>query len=141
MPPVSRQSVSPCRRSAVSSQPKPEVVAGRTGMAPAYAYQIMHTSRLLVFRPAALLSALALFLALPAAAQDKKAEKPAVQYFEPDFPFQMACINANYPSNNTAMKGVAIRVGNDSTMLFDTDLCRMAAGWTGGFISGRGVVF
>lgn len=67
--------------------------------------------------------------------------KPKPTYFEASFPFQMACINAAWPSNNTAMKGIALRVGNDATMLFDTDLCRMAAGWTDGFISSRGVAF
>jgi hypothetical protein len=58
-----------------------------------------------------------------------------------DFPFQGACVSANFPAKNTAMKGLAIRVGNDSSVLFDTDLLRMAAGWSGGYISTRGVVF
>ena len=39
------------------------------------------------------------------------------------------------------MKGLAIRVGNDASMLFDTELLRMAAGWTGGYITTRGVAF
>lgn len=58
-----------------------------------------------------------------------------------DFPFQAACIGANYPSNNVALKGYAIRVGNDATVLWDTDTLRLAAGWTGGFIDTHGVVF
>ena len=58
-----------------------------------------------------------------------------------DFPFQGACINAKFPAGNTAMKGLAIRVGNDATVLFDTDLCRLAAGWTGGYITTHGVVY
>ncbi len=58
-----------------------------------------------------------------------------------DFPFQGACINAKFPAGNTAMKGLAIRVGNDASVLFDTDLCRLAAGWTGGYISTHGVVY
>jgi hypothetical protein len=58
-----------------------------------------------------------------------------------DFPFQSACIGADFPSNNVALKGYAIRVGNDATVLFDSDTLRMAAGWTGGFINTRGVVF
>ena len=77
-------------------------------------------------------------LALPSIAQERK---PAPKYFEESFPFQMACISAAQPEGNTAMKGIAIRVGNDATLLFDTDLCRMAAGWTGGFITSRGVAF
>lgn len=58
-----------------------------------------------------------------------------------DFPFQAACIGANYPSNNVALKGYAIRVGNDAAVLWDTDTLRLAAGWTGGFIDTHGVVF
>ncbi|MBX3731556.1 MAG: hypothetical protein KF791_03065 [Verrucomicrobiae bacterium] len=77
-------------------------------------------------------------LALPSIAQERK---PVPKYFEESFPFQMACISAAQPEGNTAMKGIAIRVGNDATLLFDTDLCRMAAGWTGGFITSRGVAF
>ncbi len=60
-----------------------------------------------------------------------------------DFPFQGACISANFPSNNVAMKGLAIRVAPSdiANVLFDTDLLRMAAGWTGGYVSTRGVAF
>src|SRR5881394_2734046 len=58
-----------------------------------------------------------------------------------DFPFQGACITANSPAKNVALKGLAIRVGPDANMLFDTDLLRMAAGWTGGYITTRGVAF
>ncbi len=74
-----------------------------------------------------------------ALAQDGKDAK--FQMLPDDFPFQGACISAKAPAGNTAMKGLAIRVGNDSAVLFDTDLCRMAAGWTGGFITTRGVAF
>ena len=58
-----------------------------------------------------------------------------------DFPFQGACISASFPEKNTAMKGFAIRVGKDANVLWDSDLLRMAAGWTGGYISTRGVAF
>ena len=58
-----------------------------------------------------------------------------------DFPFQGACISAKFPGHNVAMKGLAIRVGNDACVLFDTELLRMAAGWTGGYITTRGVAF
>ncbi len=63
------------------------------------------------------------------------------ELLQKDFPFQGACINADFPKENVAMKGLAIRLGNDAAMLFDTDLLRMAAGWSGGFINTRGVVF
>jgi hypothetical protein len=67
--------------------------------------------------------------------------KPSFQMLQEDFPFQAACIGANFPSNNVALKGYAIRVGNGATVLWDSDTLRMAAGWTGGFINTRGVVF
>ena len=58
-----------------------------------------------------------------------------------DFPVTSACIGAQFPSNNVAYKGMAIRVGNDATMLWDTDLLRFAAGWSGGYITTTGVAF
>ena len=40
-------------------------------------------------------------------------------------------------------KGIAIKLGQgeDATMVFDTDLLRMAGGWTGGFLKLKGVAF
>jgi hypothetical protein len=63
------------------------------------------------------------------------------QMLQDDFPFQGACISAKFPRGNTALKGLAIHVGNGANVLFDTDLCRVAAGWTGGFITTHGVAF
>jgi len=41
-----------------------------------------------------------------------------------------------------ADKGIAIKLGNnEGALLFDTDLCRMAGGWTGGFVKYKGVTF
>lgn len=68
-------------------------------------------------------------------------EKVKEELLQKDFPFQGACINATFPKENVAMKGLAIRLGNGASVLFDTDLLRMAAGWSGGFINTRGVVF
>ena len=68
-------------------------------------------------------------------------EKEKYRMLQEDFPFQGACINAKFPAPNIAMKGLAIRVGNGANVLFDTDLCRMAAGWTGGYITTHGVAF
>ena len=62
-------------------------------------------------------------------------------YFQEDFPFQGACISAKGPGNNVAMKGFAIRLGNDANMLWDTDLLRFAAGWTGGYLTSKGVAY
>lgn len=57
-----------------------------------------------------------------------------------DFPFHTTCVSAPFPgTNNTAYKGLALRTGNGASVLFDPDLLRMAAGWTGGFITTRGI--
>ena len=45
-----------------------------------------------------------------------------------DFPFQGACIGAQFPDHNVALKGLAIRIGNGASVLFDTELLRIAAG-------------
>ncbi|MBI1841095.1 MAG: hypothetical protein HYR88_09620 [Verrucomicrobia bacterium] len=76
-----------------------------------------------------------------AQAQQGKPSKPGL--IQDDFPFQGACVGASYPSNNVAMKGLAIHLGppNTASALFDTELLRMAAGWTGGFITTHGVAF
>ena len=42
----------------------------------------------------------------------------------------------------TVNKGMAIQLGaKEGCMLFDTDLCRWAGGWTGGYITYKGVIF
>ncbi|MGB0579886.1 MAG: DUF6797 domain-containing protein [Limisphaerales bacterium] len=58
-----------------------------------------------------------------------------------DFPFLRAAIRAPFPKDNVANKGIAIRLGTNAAVLFDTDLLRMAAGWNGGFITTTGVSF
>ena len=58
-----------------------------------------------------------------------------------DFSFQNACIGASFPANNVANKGIALKVGNDAYVCFDTDLLRMTAGWTGKFLNFEGVTF
>ncbi len=65
--------------------------------------------------------------------------KPGI--LQTDFPYQMAAIGAPYPEGNVAKKGMAISVGNGASVLFDTDLVRIAAGWTGGLITTTGVTF
>ncbi len=69
------------------------------------------------------------------------ADRKEPNYFQNDFPFQGAAVSVKSPDRNVAMKGLAIRVGNGATMLFDPELLRMAAGWNGGFITGEGVVY
>ncbi len=91
------------------------------------------------------LAAAALFAA--DAKSEKKAEKkaaaPAVKagLIQDDFPFLKACIGAKFPGVNKANKGIAIRLGTNAAMCFDQDLLRWSAGWTGGFVSTKGVTF
>jgi hypothetical protein len=70
-----------------------------------------------------------------------------------DFPYTTACVGAKGPGKNVALKGIALILGNEAYMCFDTDLLRMAAGWSGmtvtnqdgvstiGYITTHGVAF
>ena len=90
------------------------------------------------------LAAAALFAAdaKPEKKAEKKAAAPAKSgLIQDDFPFQKACIGAKFPGKNDANKGIAIRLGTNAAMCFDQDLLRWSAGWTGGFISPKGVTF
>ena len=60
-------------------------------------------------------------------------------------PFIMHTVAAPVPAGNVAVKGIAIKLGKPggprAAILFDTELCRVAAGWTGGFLHLTGVAF
>ena len=62
-------------------------------------------------------------------------------------PFLTAAIEAPQPATNIAFKGIAIPLGaafdgsHNEAVVFDTDLLRYSAGWTGGFVGLSGVVF
>ena len=91
-----------------------------------------------------LLATVSLFLVvLPGGGIAQEQRRAKSSLLHEDFPFQGACVSAKFPANNIAMKGLAIRVakGDDASVLFDTDLLRMAAGWTGGYITIKGVAF
>ena len=59
--------------------------------------------------------------------------------------FLSASIKAPSPSDNNAMKGIAIKLGSDpqkpAAICYDTDLLRVSAGWTGGFLKLLGTPF
>ncbi len=86
---------------------------------------------------------LGLLMFCSASAFAAKKGRPPVQerYLQKDFPFQRAAIRADFPKGNLANKGIAIRLGTNAAVLFDTDLLRMAAGWTGGYITTTGVSY
>ena len=62
-------------------------------------------------------------------------------------PFLTASIEAPEPRTNIAYKGIAINLGanfggeHNEAVIFDTDLLRYSAGWTGDFVALKGVVF
>jgi hypothetical protein len=62
-------------------------------------------------------------------------------------PFLTASIEAPEPRTNIAYKGIAINLGanfggdHNEAIVFDTDLLRYCAGWTGDFVALKGVVF
>lgn len=62
-------------------------------------------------------------------------------------PFLTASIEAPEPRTNIAHKGIAINLGanfggdRNEAVIFDTDLLRYSAGWTGNFVALKGVVF
>ncbi|HXI49974.1 MAG TPA: DUF6797 domain-containing protein, partial [Candidatus Saccharimonadales bacterium] len=90
----------------------------------------------------ALIAVLLLTLQAPTAhASGPETKKRRSSLLQEGFPVQGACISAKFPARNTAMKGLAIRVAPEASVLFDTELLRMAAGWTGGYITTHGVAF
>jgi hypothetical protein len=57
-------------------------------------------------------------------------------------PFISHTIGAPAPAGNDTLKGVAVKLdGGKAGMLFDTQLMRMSAAWTGGFLNLTGVAF
>ena len=93
------------------------------------------------FRPLILLAAIAAS-AFPASAQDTK---PGLPWDAMDLgPFHTATFKIAQQDNQVTAKGIAIKVGgkdSPATILFDPELLRVSAAWTGGFIEiprGRG---
>lgn len=74
-------------------------------------------------------------------AEKKTAAASKAGVIQDDFPFLKACIGVKFPGKNDANKGIAIRLGTNAAICFDQDLLRWSAGWTGGFISPKGVTF
>jgi hypothetical protein len=77
----------------------------------------------------------------PKKKNDKSWKESKSPMLQGDFPYTKACIEAKFPANNISHKGVAIILDNDAFACFDTDLLRYSAGWTGNYITARGVAF
>ena len=58
-------------------------------------------------------------------------------------PFLSGTFNAPLPKGNTTMKGILVSLDkeHDTNVIFDTQLCRYSAGWTGGYIDFHNVAF
>lgn len=76
------------------------------------------------------------------------APKTGQHWMDMDYgPFLTASIEAPAPKTNLAYKGIAIRLANafggtrNEAVIFDTDLLRYSAGWTGNFLALKGVAF
>ena len=70
-----------------------------------------------------------------------KAKDPAFAHFlEPGFPFCGITVDARklgkeFPKDNLSPRGLVVRVADDTYVAYDTDLCRMAVAWSGGFLT------
>lgn len=58
-------------------------------------------------------------------------------------PFLSATVGAPAPKDNVTLKGIAIRLGtgDEAAVLFDTELLRLAAAWTGGYLQLTGTPY
>ena len=69
----------------------------------------------------------------------KPTTKPIARQLQIDYgPFVTATIPTQWPEGGIVNKAIAIKLlgskGEQGGILFDTDTCRVAAGWTGGFV-------
>ncbi len=107
----------------------------------------------LVFQTAVALAVASVVTASAQTAPAKSWKETKSKLIQADFPITTACIGAKFPAGNKANKGMALIVGENAFMSFDTDLLRFSAGWTSaaivekgktnfvGYISDKGVTF
>jgi glucose/arabinose dehydrogenase len=80
-----------------------------------------------------ILRLLALLLLL--SPQDPKpAEKGADMDYGPFFSSTVARTKSEKDADILAFKAITVKVGKDAAICYDTDLCRMAGAWSGGFL-------
>jgi cytochrome c551/c552 len=56
-------------------------------------------------------------------------------------PYFSMTVEAPTPKGNITQKGLVIQLDEDARVLFDTDLLRYSAGWTGGVINWKSVIY
>lgn len=67
-------------------------------------------------------------------------ETDFAHFLEPGFPFCEITVDARklgkgFPNDNLVPRGLVVRVAEDTYVAYDTDLCRMAVAWSGGFLT------
>ena len=67
-------------------------------------------------------------------------ESDFAHFLEPGFPFCEITVDARalgkeFPKDNLIPRGLVVRVAEDTYLAYDTDLCRLAVAWTGGFLT------
>ena len=67
-------------------------------------------------------------------------ESGFAHFLEPGFPFCEITVDARalgkeFPKNNLIPRGLVVRVAEKTYLAYDTDLCRLAVAWTGGFLT------
>ncbi|MDA7537517.1 c-type cytochrome [bacterium] len=67
-------------------------------------------------------------------------ESAFAHFLEPGFPFCEITVDARklgkgFPKDNLIPRGLVVRVAEDTYVAYDTDLCRMAVAWSGGFLT------
>lgn len=67
-------------------------------------------------------------------------ESDFAHFLEPGFPFCEITVDARalgkeFPKDNLIPRGLVVRVAEDTYLAYDTDLCRLAVAWAGGFLT------
>lgn len=88
----------------------------------------------------ALLAAAPILAAVLAGRAPAASDGPFADFIEPDFPFITSTVDARplgaaFSPGNVATRGLVVQLGNGGWALFDPDLLRMAAAWTGDAVS------
>ena len=86
----------------------------------------------------------ALTALVPAHGRAAPQAPPAKPWVDMDYgPFMSFTLEAPRPAGNLAYKGIVIplRPDRSASMVFDTDLLRWSAGWRGGFIDWRNILY
>ncbi|MFT4546519.1 MAG: hypothetical protein ACI9UA_003937, partial [Pseudoalteromonas tetraodonis] len=83
-----------------------------------------------------------LTIGIAEAKPDQKEGKQSefAHFLEADFPFAEIVVDARslgqgFPEDNLTPRGLVVRLGKDTYIAYDTDLCRVACAWKGGFLT------